>query len=145
MEREEAIKLFHAITGNMKDAVMQGEQFVDEWLEKEKFHLITADGVTVKDPEQIVYKVNPSSWGTSQPKAKNVQPVSDQCTMKVFSTEDSRFQWILRNKPILSLNEIDDAITDTWSTVHQQHRATLYRAIAEMVEKKMKELVNKLR
>ena len=122
----------------MKDAVMQGEQFVDEWLEREKFHLITADGITIKDPEQIVYKVNPSSWGTSQPKAKNVQPVSDQCTMRVFSTETARYQWIVSNKPILSLDEIDKAIISTWTAVPEPHRATIYYAIEEKVKKMMK-------
>lgn len=108
MEREEALKLYHAITGNMKDAVIQGEQFVDEWLEKDKFHLMTADNVTIKDPEQIVYKVNPSSWGTSQPKAKNVQQVPPQCTMRIYSTKEARSEYILMNKPLFSISDLQE-------------------------------------
>lgn len=66
--------------------------------------LTTTDLVDIYDEEQIVYLLNNYSWKTSERKAKN----SLSTNMPIYSSKAARDEYILMNKPMFSLQEINN-------------------------------------
>lgn len=73
----------------------------------EKPVLITGDGIPVFDPNQVVYAVN-SQWGVSNLYAKDAQKFLPENMKRIFSTKEARLEYMVMNKPILTLAEIEE-------------------------------------
>lgn len=70
---------------------------------KEEPVLITEDGKNILDGEDTIWKVWTDTWDKGSGKAGYQIP---EKRLKLFSTEAARTEWILVNKPILSINDL---------------------------------------
>jgi hypothetical protein len=73
----------------------------------EKVKYITEDGVFIFEEETVVHSVYLSNWLTS---SNIVTIYAKSGNRKIFSTKEARLNYIARNKPILSLNDMHEEI-----------------------------------
>jgi hypothetical protein len=105
---DELVKQFLYRTGSVGGDITRLYEEWDKFKEsKQRAPLfITEDGVKIFDHEEVFYTcVVGQSWGCSKTNArKELIPVPSY--FKYFSTEELCKEYILMNKPLLSLNEI---------------------------------------
>lgn len=106
----------------MHNAFMS-RQTRDKWIQEnnpKKVILTTQDGIDITDPEQYLYYIH-SEWKVDSFKAGKLTNVHN--TVKIFSSEAKRDEYILNSKPLLNLTEVKSALNDSYGYFKNSHQA----------------------
>jgi hypothetical protein len=109
------------------------EEVNDNLVKVNKLLFITEDGVSVTDEEQIVWYVDDRCKLNTR-KAKNANG-SPKC-VKIYSKADSANEYVLLNKPCLSLNDLL-SVWDEQASIDLYRKSPLFKNFKELAKSKI--------
>lgn len=131
---EEYTSVYGRVTEYLNTLVMESKE-----QPKEKPLLVTEDGVSIYDEEQLLWSLREHDWFKTEMfckfpvKGKLDNPIRWK-EFKWFSTEQARQDYIILNKPVLSLSDIQGVLSKCHIILHRSTQ----EAIDTLVKSKLK-------
>lgn len=98
--------------------------------------LITEDGAKCYDKERVVRGVNVNSWGTINQQIQHIEYHYKNPQWKWFSTQEARTEYILMNKPLLNMRDVEKMLQE-YNGIEGDIKGAM-KYIERLVEQKLK-------